>query len=305
MGSTQPRVCANCATPTSGRFCPECGPRNHRELVPPLGEWIAEFAEEVLLVEGRLPRTLAALFWPPGRLTEAWWSGQRARFVRPLRVYLLFAVSFFFVFSLGSADRSPGQGNLYSLLVYVGYAASDLADESTFQEGPLLQPLPPEEASDPAARQDWRRRFEERRAQVRERRSVEEARVAAGLRRIVDLASVLVGVVMVPLLAQLLALGLGAGTRFVSRLVASLHLHAVAFAFFATALLVSAPVLLAVAGSFLHLALALRRLGGHGWFHSFGRALVVVVAYAVSFTVLYGVMVYAASGLAPEWVFGG
>lgn len=305
MGSTQPGVCANCATPTPGRFCPECGQRMHEELVPPFRAWVSEFAEEVLLVEGRLPRTLAALFWPPGRLTEAWWRGHRARFVRPLRVYLLFAVGFFFLFSLRTGDDSAGEQNVYALLIYVGYEVSGLGGNAAFQDEPLLGPLPADQASDPVARAEWQRRFEARRAGVRERRAQDDARVAAGLRRMVDLASVLVGVVMVPLLAWMLAVGVGQGTRYVARLVASLHLHAAAYALFAVVMLVSAPLLLAVAGSFLYLGLALRRLGGHGWFHAFGRALLVVVAYAISFTVLYGAMVFTTAQVAPEWVFGG
>ncbi|MEQ8330040.1 MAG: DUF3667 domain-containing protein [Longimicrobiales bacterium] len=277
----------------------------HEELVPPFRAWVSEFAEEVLLVEGRLPRTLAALFWPPGRLTEAWWRGHRARFVRPLRVYLLFAVGFFFLFSLRTGDDSAGEQNVYALLIYVGYEVSGLGGNAAFQDEPLLGPLPADQASDPVARAEWQRRFEARRAGVRERRAQDDARVAAGLRRMVDLASVLVGVVMVPLLAWMLAVGVGQGTRYVARLVASLHLHAAAYALFAVVMLVSAPLLLAVAGSFLYLGLALRRLGGHGWFHAFGRALLVVVAYAISFTVLYGAMVFTTAQVAPEWVFGG
>ena len=53
----------------------------------------------MLLVEGRLPQTLATLAIP-GKLTQEWLGGRRSRFVSPLRLYLLTAIPFFF--ELGS-----------------------------------------------------------------------------------------------------------------------------------------------------------------------------------------------------------
>lgn len=80
-------ACPNCRSDGLGRFCPGCGQESPRELT--VRAWLAEALDELLFVDGRLPRTLKALMSRPGLLSVEWQAGRRARYVRPLRLYLL------------------------------------------------------------------------------------------------------------------------------------------------------------------------------------------------------------------------
>ena len=86
--------CPNCGYPDPGRFCPSCG-QEQGELVPSVASWARDAAADLFEVDGKLPRSLKALFWPPGWLTVEWRQGRRASYVRPFRLYLGSALIFF------------------------------------------------------------------------------------------------------------------------------------------------------------------------------------------------------------------
>jgi hypothetical protein len=91
--SAVPR-CDNCGASVPGRFCGTCGQR----LEPPihsLWHFIAVAAEDVTHADSRLWRTLAALLFMPGLLTREFLAGRRARYLPPVRLYLVLSVVFF------------------------------------------------------------------------------------------------------------------------------------------------------------------------------------------------------------------
>lgn len=86
--------CHNCGAATSYHYCAVCG--QETELHPPsAAEFIHEFVGHYIALEGRLWKTLAALFFRPGFLTAEYIAGRRIRYVQPLRVYLTFSILFF------------------------------------------------------------------------------------------------------------------------------------------------------------------------------------------------------------------
>lgn len=92
--------CRNChftlATPRPV-FCGHCG--QETDLHPPsVREMFTEYLGHYVAFDGPLWRTLWALICLPGYLTNAYFHGQRRRYVLPLRVYL----SASFVFFVGS-----------------------------------------------------------------------------------------------------------------------------------------------------------------------------------------------------------
>jgi hypothetical protein len=87
--------CANCGALVIARFCSECG-QEQANLFPTVTTWFRELLSEAFTLEGKLPRTLRALAWPPGQLTRQWYAGRRTAFVSPLRLYLASALFFFF-----------------------------------------------------------------------------------------------------------------------------------------------------------------------------------------------------------------
>ncbi len=88
--------CPNCGSIAEGRFCSECG-QARGTLLPSVSTWIREAIDEFLGVDGKLPRSIRRLAWPPGELTLEWRRGRRAHYVSPLRLYLVGAVLFFLV----------------------------------------------------------------------------------------------------------------------------------------------------------------------------------------------------------------
>lgn len=89
-------ACLNCGTPLVGPFCAECGQRD-LPPEPSLRELIAEAWDAFVSVDGKVAGTLRLLLVRPGGLTAAYLEGKRARFLPPLRMYLLCTVVFFLV----------------------------------------------------------------------------------------------------------------------------------------------------------------------------------------------------------------
>lgn len=87
-------LCPNCDAPFTDRYCAVCGqdsvdpPRGARALAG----W---FAARAVGADARGPRSLRALLFEPGRLTQDWSEGRRARWSGPIQVYL-WATAFFF-----------------------------------------------------------------------------------------------------------------------------------------------------------------------------------------------------------------
>lgn len=104
--------CRNCGDPTPGQYCPTCGQKKEGVRVS-LREMLADFLEDQFVLDQRLPRTLAALLFHPGRLTTEHIEGRIVRYVRPLKLYLASSVVFFLLlsfFSLRAIERASVEG---------------------------------------------------------------------------------------------------------------------------------------------------------------------------------------------------
>ena len=95
----EPASCDNCGASTGSRFCGECG-QAQRPLREPIHHFVAESLVEYFGIDGRLWRSLGLLLFKPGRLTQAYFAGRRARYLRPLRMYLTATLGFFFLVAL-------------------------------------------------------------------------------------------------------------------------------------------------------------------------------------------------------------
>jgi len=91
-----PPHCLNCGAMLRGPYCGECGQRATNPH-PTTRELLQEAAEELFNWDGKLLGTLRALVAHPGRLTLDVLAGKRARYLPPLRLYLIFSVLYFFV----------------------------------------------------------------------------------------------------------------------------------------------------------------------------------------------------------------
>jgi hypothetical protein len=91
--------CPNCDTPITGKYCSTCGQRQV-DVRKPVRGMVRELLEDQLSVDAALPRTLKLLFLRPGQLTREYVQLHIARFVHPLRLYLLASLLFFLTLSV-------------------------------------------------------------------------------------------------------------------------------------------------------------------------------------------------------------
>jgi hypothetical protein len=91
--------CDNCGASVTGRYCGNCGQR-FEPPVHSLGHFLTVAMEDVTHADSRLWRTLWALLFKPGFLTREFLTGRRARYLPPVRLYLVLSVVFFLCASL-------------------------------------------------------------------------------------------------------------------------------------------------------------------------------------------------------------
>ncbi|HEV8017618.1 MAG TPA: DUF3667 domain-containing protein [Steroidobacteraceae bacterium] len=97
-GAAEAVHCENCGAEVTGRYCGACGQR----LEPPLHSlwhFLTVATEDLTHADSRLWRTLGALLLRPGFLTRQFLDGRRARYLPPVRLYLVLSVVFFIWFS--------------------------------------------------------------------------------------------------------------------------------------------------------------------------------------------------------------
>ena len=92
-------ACANCGAALHGPFCAMCGQAD-KPLDPPVRHFAKEFSQELLDVDGRVPRSFRRLFFSPGFLTREYLAGRRVPWLTPLRTYLIVSVAMFGVLAM-------------------------------------------------------------------------------------------------------------------------------------------------------------------------------------------------------------
>ncbi|HSQ28573.1 MAG TPA: DUF3667 domain-containing protein [Gemmatimonadaceae bacterium] len=102
--------CLNCGATLSGAFCSQCGQRD----IPPypsIRELAIDAFWELSGWDGRFASTVRALVSRPGMLTREFLEGRRARYLSPLRLYLLASLLYFIVAAaVPDISGSPDSG---------------------------------------------------------------------------------------------------------------------------------------------------------------------------------------------------
>ena len=86
--------CHNCGIRLTGPFCAACGQKD-LPLSVTLHDFSHELTHEMLHVDGRLFQSVRRLLVSPGFLAREYIQGHRARWISPIRLYLIFSVAFF------------------------------------------------------------------------------------------------------------------------------------------------------------------------------------------------------------------
>ncbi len=103
--------CPECGLSAAGRFCSACGAELHPEPAPSLRHLLRETVHELTDLDSAVLRTFGTLLAKPGELTRAYLSGGRRRYLRPLKVFLMANVIFFF--AAGVVDMATFSTPLY------------------------------------------------------------------------------------------------------------------------------------------------------------------------------------------------
>lgn len=111
-----PGRCPNCGEPLSGRFCSACG--QDQQADRSVKALLAAFIDDAFDVDSRVWRSLRLLLTRPGLLSVEHRAGRRARYLPPVRLYLVGSVLFFTAVTLapegvvrvGSTEMIPADG---------------------------------------------------------------------------------------------------------------------------------------------------------------------------------------------------
>jgi len=92
-----PETCASCGAKLKGEYCRKCG---EKKLVPERDFSMAKFLTQTLghavHFDSKLGRSLWLLFTKPGFLTAEWIAGRRVRYMKPLQLFVLAGILFYF-----------------------------------------------------------------------------------------------------------------------------------------------------------------------------------------------------------------
>lgn len=101
-------LCPNCGARLSGKYCSQCGQRHHEQPVHHFWHFVSEAAEDLTHADSRLWQTLSALLFRPGFLTREFLEGRQARYLPPVRLYLVVSVIFFLIAGLEARVSNEG-----------------------------------------------------------------------------------------------------------------------------------------------------------------------------------------------------
>jgi hypothetical protein len=87
--------CENCGAPLSGHYCSQCG-QPAIDYRRSFAHVLVDVLNEFLNWDSKFFTTIALLIAKPWHLTNEFLAGRRARYVHPLRLYLLVSILFFF-----------------------------------------------------------------------------------------------------------------------------------------------------------------------------------------------------------------
>ena len=92
--------CLNCdhSLDTSDQFCPECGQLNSTKKLS-FNDFVYEFFAGVFAYDSKIRNTIRILLFSPGKLTEDYKDGKRARYANPFKFYLSASIIFFIIYS--------------------------------------------------------------------------------------------------------------------------------------------------------------------------------------------------------------
>jgi predicted RNA-binding Zn-ribbon protein involved in translation (DUF1610 family) len=109
------RVCLNCGTPLTDKFCPHCGQKDiaRRQTI---GELAVNFIGSFTSFESKFFKTIFYLLFRPGFLATEYNEGKRERYYHPARAYVF--ISFIFFLLLLNSNSNNNNNGVNKTLTY-------------------------------------------------------------------------------------------------------------------------------------------------------------------------------------------
>jgi hypothetical protein len=265
-------ACLNCGAELAGAFCSACGQRAI-PAYPTVREMAGDAWEELSGYDGRFARTVRLLLRHPGALTREVLEGRRARYISPVRLYLVASVAYFLIAAASPNVTPPPNPQVPGTTVKIDLSTSD----------PALPSLTPEQRDQllkALDRAPWWAAPLLRSAFTSPREF--RARFLTYFPRVLF--------ALVPVFAAIVAL-FYRRRRFLVPLVLSLHLHAAVFVVFSLTELSNFPRhvgFAAVCGviAFVFIVayslVAFRRVFGESWPRTLAKCMGIAILYAVA-----------------------
>ncbi len=104
-------LCLNCQSPLQNKaaYCHSCGQKNTNKRIT-VKELFSQFFDKVFNLDSKIFRTLGAVFIP-GKLTNAFLSGQRQKYYHPIRLFLVLLLIVLAALSFQNDLTPPGNLN--------------------------------------------------------------------------------------------------------------------------------------------------------------------------------------------------
>jgi hypothetical protein len=291
-------ACLNCGAQLGGQFCGSCGQRD----IPPypsVRELAIDAALEFSGWDGRLASTLRALVLRPGLLTHEFLEGRRARYISPLRLYLMASLAYFVLSAAAPNVRLPS-GKSEGLNV-----AFTPTDSQSSTRGPervakaASEALSNPEALSLAEKQGALEDIKRAPAFMQPflRRGIEDP---GGIKRGILETMPRMLFALLPIFAGIVAL-FYRGRKYPEHLYFAIHLHAFIFLALAVAALAKftrSPILVAVAGLIvmiwipIYATLAIRRLYNGSLIRTLVKESGIGAIYAVVAGIGFLILIY-------------
>ena len=89
--------CGNCGAELTGKFCSQCGEKKLTPKDYSVRHFVDEAIDDFTHFDSRFLRTVKLLLRKPGELSNAFFHGGRSRYTKPLSLFIIINIVFFFV----------------------------------------------------------------------------------------------------------------------------------------------------------------------------------------------------------------